>query len=212
MLRDAQRAGLPLVLRPRAAPARWRPPAVPVARAAGATSRSCAPTSRRTAACSTTTPAIRSRRSTSYEDGDHLSREGRCRYTRAVRTNAPAPAVSVIFHSLDFVVFFLVVVALYWRLDAPRAERPAARRQLLLLRLRPSLVPDPDRHVDDRSTTAPRAGWSGGRNTSARSCGVSIVVELRDAGVLQVLQLLRRQRRRGARPRWGCTRMCRCCA
>ena len=59
MLRDAAGANVPLVLRPRAAPARVaaaRPPSRP---RCDATSRSCAATSRRTGRCSTTTPAIR---------------------------------------------------------------------------------------------------------------------------------------------------------
>ena len=51
-----------------------------------------------------------------YEDGDHLSHDGRFRYT-ATLLQPPAAALSVIFHSLEFVVFFVVVVALYWRLD-----------------------------------------------------------------------------------------------
>ncbi len=50
-----------------------------------------------------------------YEDGDHIGRDfRRLLHRHPVRTAAPAPPV--IFHSLDFVVFFLAVTTLYWRL------------------------------------------------------------------------------------------------
>ena len=136
-----------------------------------------------------------------YEDGDHLSREGRRRYTEHL-LRPPAPAVSVIFHSLDFVVFFLVVVARLLAAAAPRPERAAARRQLLLLRLRPSLVPDPDRHVHGRRLLR-RARHGAVAGAQARVPGRQHRLELRDARLLQVLQLLRRQRRRGARRALG---------
>ena len=71
--------------------------------------------SRPTAACFIDDTGDPAQTLDSYEDGDHLSRDGRRRYTDIVR-RPPATALSVIFHSLDFVAFFVVVVAVYWRL------------------------------------------------------------------------------------------------
>ena len=64
-----------------------------------------------------------------YEDGDHLSHDGAPPLHRDSSTAALRPLLSVIFHSLDFVVFFVVVVARLLAAAAPRAERPAARRR-----------------------------------------------------------------------------------
>ena len=49
-----------------------------------------------------------------YADGDHLTADGRVRYTSASRE--ARPLLSVIFHSLDFIAFFLVTLAAYWAL------------------------------------------------------------------------------------------------
>ena len=59
-----------------------------------------------------------------------------------------ASALPVIFHSLDFVAFFVVVHRDLLDAAAPRPEPAALCRQLLLLRLRPPVVPDPDRDLD----------------------------------------------------------------
>ena len=48
-----------------------------------------------------------------YEDGDHIDRQFHARYTEL---SSPAAALSMISHSLDFVFFFVVTVALYWTL------------------------------------------------------------------------------------------------
>ena len=47
--------------------------------------------------------------------------------------------------------------------------------QLLLLRLRPPVVPDPDRDRRRSSTTAPRAAWRRGPHSAARFLWLSIV-------------------------------------
>ena len=100
----------------------------------------------------------------------------------------------MIFHSLDFVVFFVVVVALYWRL-------PHRGQNVLLLvasyffygYVHP-VVPDPDRLVDGRRLLR-RARHGAVAGAQARVHGDQHRLELRDARLLQVLQLLRRQRR-----------------
>ena len=87
----------------------------------------CAPTSRRTARIfhdDTGDPALTL---DMYEDGDHLARAARAgRYTEMLFDPACVQRCSVIFHSLDFVVFFLVFTAIYWRL-------PHRGQNLLLL-------------------------------------------------------------------------------
>ena len=128
MLRDARQAGLHAGARPRAAPAGRRPPAVPVARAAALRREAAGLHRGARRRASWTTPAIPPQTLDLYEDGDHLSRDGRRRYTE-IFASPPAPALSVIFHSLDFVVFFVVVVAALLAAAAPRAERAAARRR-----------------------------------------------------------------------------------
>ena len=60
-----------------------------------------------------------------YADGDHLTGEGRIRYTqRFAERHAALPPV--IFHSLEFAAFFIVTVTVYWRL-------PRAAQNVLLL-------------------------------------------------------------------------------
>ena len=49
-----------------------------------------------------------------YADGDHLMRDGRVRTPIGSR-NARA-LLPVIFHSLDFIAFFLITLAVYWAL------------------------------------------------------------------------------------------------
>ncbi len=72
-------------------------------------------TSSRAARCSATTREIRTTRSTWYTDGDHTAGRLRQRYTELFAQKL-ADLFRVIFHSLDFVVFFLVTVAVYWAL------------------------------------------------------------------------------------------------
>ncbi len=144
-----------------------------------------------------------------YEDGDHLARERARPLHRHLLRSAPS-SLSVIFHSLDFVFFFVVDGRRLLDAAAPRSERAAARGELLLLWLRSPLVPDSDRHVDDRGLL--RCARHGG--VAGTSPAVSLAqhrIELRDAGLLQVLQLLRRKRPRGvgsARPARSASQRC----
>src|SRR3990167_9921400 len=80
---------------------------------------------------------------------------------------------------------------------AARAEHPAPRRQLFLLRLRAPVVPDPDRdlHVDRLLRGAVNGGVAGPPDALPPD---EHRLELRDARLLQVLQLLRGERRAGA--------------
>ena len=80
---------------------------------------------------------------------------------------------------------------------ASRAERPVAGRELLFLRLRPSVVPDADLRVDGRRLLggARDGGPAGAQAPLPRAQPGR---ESRHAGVLQVLQLLRGERARAA--------------
>ena len=170
MLRDAQPRRIDALLGPRAATPGRRPATARSHRRCGATSPICGSTSQRTARIfhdDTGDPALTL---DMYEDGDHLAREARGALYRDLRRPAAA-ALSVIFHSLDFVVFFVAVVAVYWMLPHRGQNVLLLVAQLFLLRLRPSLVPDSDRDVDGHGLLRrPRHGERG-RRSDAASCG-----------------------------------------
>ena len=94
--------------------------------------------------------------------------------TPTVLAERLAQLVAMIFHSLDFVVFFLVTTPVYWRLPHRGAERAAARRQLLLLRLRASVVSDADLRDDGRRLLGgARHGGAAGAQAAAASGSAS---------------------------------------
>ena len=109
MLRDARARRPDALLRARAAPADRRnrpPPQSPALRRY--VDDAAAPTSTARGALfhdDTGDPALTL---DMYEDGDHLARDARRRYTENLY-NRLRPHFPVIFHSLDFVVFFVAV-------------------------------------------------------------------------------------------------------
>ena len=174
MLRDAQRGRPDAVLRARAAPAGRRPAAVPVARAAALRARSAGVHRVAGRRCSTTTPAIPRCTLDMYEDGDHIARRA-----AAATPRSSSSACARCFRDLPQPRFRRCSSSssstVYWRLPAARPERAAPGRELLLLRLRAPVVPDPHRDLDASSTTAAARGMEAGRRTAGASCGCSIV-------------------------------------
>ena len=131
-----------------------------------------------------------------YADGDQC-RRSRATGTRRCSQRRSCPR-TMIFHSFDFVVFFLLVISVVLEAAAARAERPAAGRQLHLLRVDPPVVLSlmgPHHRVDYACGRAMQR-WPAHKRSW-------LCLQPRDqpghARVLQVLQLLRRLR---AAPPW----------
>ncbi len=173
--RTRRRAGLHAVFRPGPATPARRPAARRSPQPLAALRRAiCGPTSKRTAECfhdDTGDPALTL---DMYEDGDHLAASG-ARPLHRDPLRPAAAALSVIFHSLDFVVFFLAIAAIYWALPHRAQNLLLLVAQLLLLRLRASVVPDADRDVDGDRLLRRAAAWSAGRAAGAASSALSIV-------------------------------------
>ena len=102
----------------------------------------------------------------------------------------------MIFHSLDFAIFFVVFLAVVLGAAPPRPERPPARGELRVLRVGAPVVPGAHRRHDGRRLRGrPRHGPAARAPEGVPVAGSGR--QPRAPGVLQVLQLLRRQRRGG---------------
>ena len=80
----------------------------------------------------------------------------------------------MIFHSLDFVAFLLVTTLVYWRLPQRGQNALLLAGELLLLRLRASMVSDADRRGEIVDYWAARgmeaaAGTAGGCSSASAS-------------------------------------------
>src|SRR5262249_49916367 len=168
-------------------------------RRCSATCASCGPTSSDAAACCSTIPAIPRRRSTSTRTATT------CRTTGGACIPSGSPSASAC-SCRDLPQLRLRRLFCRGRRDllapaAARPERAPARVELFLLRLRPPVVPAPDRLVDDdRLSVGARDGAVAGAQVAVH--GAEHRLELRDAQLLQVCQLLFPQRAgRAGRPR-----------
>ena len=119
---------------------------------------------RRRARASTTRPAIPELTLDLYEDGDHVADR------RPLHADLPPPArsaVAMTFHSLPFVIFFPVVLAVYWRLPHRGQNVLLLGRELRVLRLDAPVVRRDHAGLDDgRLLGRPADGGRSGAQAS----------------------------------------------